>query len=212
MQVYKQGHPIVSVVMASYNRVAYLERSINSYLNQTFKNSELVFVDDGSTDGTFDYLQSLMQKHQNIRYLRHSNRNVSMSKNAGILAAIGKYIAFLDSDDAYLPDYLEKRIKYMEAQPHMDFIESNARIIGNPWVKDFQNPEQEIHLDNCHIGATFFTKKSVLLLLGGFNPEIPYGADAQLWEQAQLQFNTTKLIDPSYIYYRDTPDSICNNF
>lgn len=212
MQVYKQGHPTVSVVMASYNRVAYLERSISSYLNQTIKNSELVFVDDGSTDGTFDYLQSLMQVHQNIRYLRHSNRNVSLTKNAGILAATGDYIAFLDSDDAYLPDYLEKRIEFMEAHPNIDFIESNARIIGNPWVKDFQNPEQEIHLDNCHIGATFFAKKSALLILGGFDSEMPYGADAKLWEQAQLQFNTAKFIDPSYIYFRDTPDGICNNF
>ncbi len=212
MQVYEEVCPMISVVMASYNRVGYLERSIGSYLNQTFKHSELVFVDDGSTDDTFEYLKSLMQVHKNIRYLRHSNRNVSLSKNAGILAATGEYIAFLDSDDAYLPDYLEKRIKFMEARPDLDFIESNAQIIGNPYVKDFQNPEQEIHLDHCHIGATFFAKKSVLLLLGGFNPKMPYGADAQLWEQAQTQFNTTKFFDPSYIYYRETPDSISNNF
>lgn len=196
--------------MAAYNRAGYLQRSISSFLNQTFRDAEIIVVDDGSSDNTTEYVSGLMEVHKNIRYLRHSNRNVSLSKNAGMMAASGNYIAFLDSDDEYKNDYLEKRVDFMEANPEVDIIEGGAIIIGDPFVKDKNNPEKKIHLSQCHIGATFFGKANVFLGLGGFNKDEVYGADAVLWERAEKKYNSRKINHPGYIYYRDTPGSICN--
>lgn len=196
--------------MATFNRAGYLQRSIASFMNQTFRDAELIVVDDGSSDNTTEYVSSLVNTHANIRYLRHSNRNVSLSKNAGMLAASGSYIAFLDSDDEYKNDYLEKRIDFMKAHPEVDLIEGGAIIIGDPFVKDKNNPEEKIHLSQCHIGATFFGKANVFLEMGGFDKNEVYGADASLWEQAAKKYVVQKINHPGYVYYRDTPGSICN--
>lgn len=211
ISVYPKNTVEISVVLATYNRVELMPRCIDSFLSQTYKNTELIIVDDGSTDNSFELIQKYIQSHQNIRYLRHSNRNVSLSKNAGILAASGSYIAFLDSDDEYKSDYLEKRIQFMQTHPEIDLIESDAIIIGDEYVPDFDHPGQKIHLSQCHIGATFFGKKEVFIQLGGFDPAHNFGADKLLWEQAEQQFRVQKLDHLAYIYHRDAEDSICNS-
>ena len=114
VELYKSASPIVTVIMVTYNRAEYLDRSIGSFLNQTFKNTELLVIDDGSEDNTFEVVLKYMMAHDNIRYFRHSNRNISLSKNVGLKAAAGRYITFLDSDDALKPDYLESRVDNME--------------------------------------------------------------------------------------------------
>lgn len=126
LDIYRSENPYVSVIMATYNRSDYLDRSILSFINQTYKNCELLVVDDGSEDDTFQIVSRYMADHDNIRYLKHTNRKLSLTKNAGIKAAIGKYIAFLDSDDEYKPDYLEKRVQFMEANEKIDLTEGGA--------------------------------------------------------------------------------------
>jgi len=197
--------------MATYNRSAYLNRSITSFISQTYKNAELIVVDDGSSDDTFRLVNKFITNYPNIRYLKHSNRNVSLTKNAGIQAAIGRYTGFLDSDDEFRPDYLEKRVKFLEAHPEIDMIESEAIIIGDPFVKDKNDLSKKIHLSKCHIGATFFGKTEVFLALNGFDKNLIYGADSDLWEKAAKKYVTKKFDHPGYIYYRDIPDSICNS-
>lgn len=210
MQIYPTPNPVVSIIMATYNRIDYLPRSIASFLNQTFADAELLVVDDGSTDDTGPYMKIITEQHENVRYFRHSNRNVSLTKNAGIKAAIGKYIGFLDSDDEYKNDYIEKRVAFLEDHPDIDIIEGGAIIIGDPYVKDKNDLTKKIHLSQCHIGATFFGKANILAALGGFDKNEPYGADSVLWEQAEKKYITGKINHPGYIYYRDTPGSICN--
>lgn len=108
LDLYSSANPLVSVIMATYNRSGLLQRSIPSFINQIFKDCELIVVDDGSNDNSFEIVNHYMKHHENIRYIKHSNRKLSLSKNVGIAASAGKYIAFLDSDDEYQPDYLEK--------------------------------------------------------------------------------------------------------
>ncbi len=210
-EIYLQGNPCVSVIMATYNRAAYLSRSIPSFINQTYQNSELIVVDDGSRDGTFEVVYNYMNLYDNIRFIRHSNRKLSLSKNAGIKAAAGKYIAFLDSDDEYKPDYIEKRVLYMENNPEVDLVEGGAIIIGDEYVKDKNDLDKLIHLSECSIGPTFFGKTEVFLSLGGFDKQIYYSEDSCFMEKAKEQFNVRKVDLPGYIYYRNTPGSICNS-
>jgi glycosyltransferase involved in cell wall biosynthesis len=211
MEIFNGANPCVSVILATFNRAAYLTRSINSVLNQTYKDYELIIVDDGSDDDTFSIVNDLVQKHENIRYLKHSNRKLSLTKNAGVQAAAGRYIAFIDSDDEYKPDYLEKRVSFMKAHENIDLIEGGAIIIGNEYVKDRNDLSKEIHLSECVIGPTFFGKKEVFVALGGFDKNILYSEDGNFWERAEKLFSVKKVEEPLYIYYRDTPGSICNS-
>lgn len=211
LQLYRSANPTVSVIMATYNRAALLHRSISSFNNQTYKDAELLVVDDGSDDRSFDLVNSFMMEHENIRYIKHQNRKLSLSKNVGIMAAAGNYIAFLDSDDEYKPNYLQTRVQYMFENPNIDLLQGGAEIIGNPFVKDKNDLSKEIHLSECTIGPTIFGKKEVFLSLNGFDKNIFYSEDSEFWERAQKQFTVTKVDLPGYIYYRDTADSICNN-
>lgn len=211
LDIYHTKNPCVSVIMVTYNRSGYLGRSISSYLSQSYKNSELLVVDDGSDDNTFQIVSGYMQTHPNIRFLKHTHRNICLSKNAGIKAAIGKYIAFLDSDDMYKSDYLETRVRFMEAHPDVDLIEGGAIIIGNPDVKNKYNLSENIHLSECHIGATFFGKAELFSALGGFDKNISYSEDSAFWEKAENWYTLKKFDHPGYVYYRLTPGSICNS-
>lgn len=108
--------PAVSVVLPTYNRSHLLSRSIQSVLSQAYSDFELIIVDDGSTDDTEKVVKSF--KSNKIKYIRHrDNKGLSTSRNTGIRAARGKYIAFQDDDDEWMPEKLEKQIKAFETAP-----------------------------------------------------------------------------------------------
>lgn len=210
MKVYKSFDPIVSIIIPTFNRAKYLRRSIESVINQSFKVWELIIVDDGSTDNSFLLINDYLTAFENIRYLRHSNRYTPLTTNAGILASCGKYLAFLGSDDEYKQDYILQRVNFMEGHPSVDFIHGGVEIIGLPFVKDKNDLSKNIHLAECAIGGTFFGKRNVFFELGGFH-NLKYSDDSDFLERAEKKFNVTKVDWQTYIYYRDTPDSICSN-
>ena len=108
----------VSVVLPTYNRAEYLSKAIDSILNQTFQDFELIVVDDGSTDNTMDILKAYLSKSDKIKVIRHiHNQGVSVSRNRGNQYATGKYIAIMDSDDFAYPSYLETVVAFMEKNP-----------------------------------------------------------------------------------------------
>ena len=103
---------LVSVIIPAHNREAYLPTAIDSVLAQTFSDWELLVVDDGSEDSTPKIAQEYARQDSRIHYLRHSpRRGAQAARNAGIRASGGRWIAFLDSDDQWLPDSLEVRLQ-----------------------------------------------------------------------------------------------------
>jgi glycosyltransferase involved in cell wall biosynthesis len=210
MNVYKSFEPIVSIILPTFNRQNYLGRSIKSVLNQSFKGWELIIVDDGSADYTFSVVDPFLKSHENIRYMKHTNRRTPLSTNAGILGSCGKYLAFLGSDDEYKQDYILQRVNFMEGHPSVDFIHGGLEVIGNPFVKDKNDLSKNIHISDCAVGGTFFGKRNVFFELNGFN-NLRYSDDSDFLERAEKNFNVRKVDWPTYIYYRDTPDSICSN-
>ncbi len=108
--------PIVSVIMPTHNDVKYLTRAIDSVISQSFKEWELLVVDDGSTDETPDVIASYCKKDERIKPFRIEKASGSPTKprNIGIENATGRYIAFLDSDDVWLPTKLERQIATFE--------------------------------------------------------------------------------------------------
>jgi glycosyltransferase involved in cell wall biosynthesis len=209
MQVYKSFKPVVSIIMPTFNRAGYLKRSIESVLKQTYIDWELIIVDDGSTDGTYKVVDEYLFKHENVRYMKHTNRRTSLTTNAGILASCGELLALLASDDEWKPEYLKQRIEFLYEHPEIDLIHGGVEIIGYPYVKDKNDLSKEIHLSECVIGGTFFGKRNVFLELDGFK-NLVYSDDSDFLERAEKKYKIAKVDFPSYIYYRDTPDSICS--
>ena len=98
----------ISLIIPVYNVEKYLRRTLESVENQTFKNFEVIIVNDGSTDGSLEIIQEFVNKHDNFILVDQENSGVGMARNAGIRVSRGIYIAFLDSDDFLEPNYLKK--------------------------------------------------------------------------------------------------------
>lgn len=209
MQVYKIFKPVVSIILPTFNRERLLPRAIDSVINQTFKEWELLIIDDGSADNTFEVVNTYMRQLENIRYLRHTNRRPPLSQNVGLLAAAGEYVSFLGSDDEYKTTYLEERVNYMLTKPELHMIHGGVEIVGHPFVKDKNDLTKEIHLSECVIGGTFFGKKTFFVELNGFT-DLKYSDDSDFFERAVKKYSIEKVGFPTYVYYRDTPDSICS--
>ncbi|MBJ2118830.1 MULTISPECIES: glycosyltransferase family 2 protein [Proteus] len=98
--------PLVSVIIPAYNAQDYLERAVNSVLNQSYNNIEIIIINDGSSDNTLNIIEKLSILHKEIIFLSHENQGISKTRNRGIELANGEYICFLDSDDTYEPEFL----------------------------------------------------------------------------------------------------------
>lgn len=108
------NNPKVSIIMPVYNAVEYIDAAIKSILAQTYPFFELIIIDDGATDGTAEVCLKYAAKDERILYIRQSNGGICKARNEGIKRATGKYIAFSDHDDEYMPDYLELMVKKAE--------------------------------------------------------------------------------------------------
>jgi glycosyltransferase involved in cell wall biosynthesis len=202
--------PFFSVIVTTYNRGYIIHRALKSLLSQDEQDWECIIVDDGSTDEITEIAASYCRKDDRFRFVQHSHRGQSLTKNAGILASSGLFITFLDSDDEYAVDHLSVRKAMLEEYTQVELLHGGVTIIGDPYVPDMKNPDLHIHLDDCIIGGTFFFKKTSLMNLGGF-PNVAYGDDTALFSIAERASLTIARTDyPSYIYHRDLIDSLCN--
>ena len=202
----------ISVIITVFNRNKLFFRALKSVLNQSYKNYEIIIIDDGSTDKVETKLFPILKKHNNITYYRQQNKGNPEALNTGILLANGKYITFLDSDDQYMKNHLESRIYFFKKNPEIDIIYSPATIIGSDkdfFVPDARNKKRLIHLDKCVIGATFFGKREVFINLRGFKNK--YSHDFDFYKRAIKSYNVFKLEIPTYIYFRGYHNGVINN-
>ena len=215
MIIEKQNTPLVSVILCVYNRKDILERALNSVIKQTFKDYELIIVDDGSTDEVEKLIFPYLKKHQNFKYIRHSNCGLPLSRNKGILIAQGQYITFIDSDDEYKKEHLEQMVFFMKENPDVDLIHSSCEVIGNEddmWLVDARDKTKLIHIKDCVVGPTFFGKKEVFIEMDGFK-ELSYAEDFDFYNRliSSGKFKIHKLNEKTYIYYRNVKNSITNS-
>ncbi|MBI2269192.1 MAG: glycosyltransferase family 2 protein [Bacteroidetes bacterium] len=119
---------LVSIVIPAYNAELFIKETIDSVLNQTYKNFECIVVDDGSKDSTSGIVKELTKSDKRIRLIKQANQGVSAARNAGATNSTGIYIAFLDADDIWVPEHLELLIQ--ELQTHkLEFVQSNYQTI-----------------------------------------------------------------------------------
>ena len=121
--------PLVSVVIPTFNRAAFIVEAIDSVLHQHFPSLEILVVDDRSTDSTVQVIKRLMQRHPEIVLLENKRRKgPSGARNTGILAGRGEFVAFLDSDDTWLPLHLEKGVLFLEGHKGITVLFGNFRV------------------------------------------------------------------------------------
>ena len=188
--------PTVSVVMPLYNKVDYVEAAIRSVLEQTFTDLEIVVVDDGSTDGSGAVMQRLDDPR--IRLLHQENAGAPAARNAGIAAARGRWVAFLDADDTWRPDKLARQLAVLAREPDLVWaagayvwIKPGARVIERNLADQswFRSPEVLedglVALTNpLHLWTgTIMVRRNVLVQVGGFDTSFPMGQDVLMWSR-----------------------------
>ncbi|KKQ86156.1 MAG: hypothetical protein UT08_C0001G0022 [Candidatus Woesebacteria bacterium GW2011_GWB1_38_8] len=143
-----KNNPQISIVLPSYNSAKYLEDSVNSILNQTFKDFELIIIDDGSKDNTQKILNKFNDKR--IKKVKHKkNIGLVRSLNEGIRLAKGKYLARMDADDVCFPDRLISQINFLKSNPDITFCGTLVKTSGDyvqVWNLPLYNDEMKVHL------------------------------------------------------------------
>ncbi len=133
----------VSVIIPTYNRGAYIVEAVESVLAQTYRSVEVIIVDDGSTDDTFERLASYQSR---LTILKTNHGGAPHARNVGVQVARGKYVAFLDSDDRYLPHKLKLQVQVLERFPDVDLVYSEFSGFGDGVTEEF-------HLKSYHAPA-----------------------------------------------------------
>ena len=185
MQIYSKEQFKISVILPVFNRANYLKRSIDSLLDQSYQNWELIGIDDGSNDNSFEIMEIYQKTNKNVKIFRQQNMKLPLTRNRGIKESSGNYITFLDSDDEYEKNHLLKRVDYVYKHPEIDLIHGGVKIIGNEFVRDKDNPKELIHLSKCVIGATFFGKRTVFIKLHGFK-NLNYSEDSESLKEHEI--------------------------
>ncbi len=194
--------PDISIIMPTFNRASHLEHAIQSVLAQSYQNWELIIVDDGSSDNTFNTIDPFVLHFPAIRYMKQSNRNAALARNAGIQASFGRYITFLDSDDHYLEQHLETRISLIENMPDVSMLSGGFLCDETIMVKDCYHLDKRISIRECILCGTLFGKRELFTALEGFR-DLAYAEDTDLWERASERFAVQKIEDPkTYVYHR----------
>lgn len=180
--------PAVSIIMPCHNAATHLPTSIGSVLVQTFKDWELIAVDDGSTDTTLDWLHA--QTDQRIHVHSQTNQGVSAARNAGLANARGRYVAFLDADDTWAPHFLDKMLDALQAKPEAVLAYCGWQNLGLPGKRsepfvppDYETPTKaEILFAGCRwpIHAAL-AKREAVLTAGGFDTRLSNAEDYALW-------------------------------
>jgi glycosyltransferase involved in cell wall biosynthesis len=207
----EMAQPLVSILMATYNRADLLPRAVESVLLQSWHNWELLIVDDGSTDDSAALLRDFTALDGRIRALAQENAGPARSRNRALHESCGDLVTVLDSDDAYAADHLSLRVRFMLAHPEIDFLHGGFRAIGSDaqmMIPDVHDPTRQVPLEECIIGGTFFAREGVIERAGGW--EGGYGEDARLFARIRAMCRVRQVDFPTYLYHRDTIDSRCS--
>jgi len=184
--------PKVSVIIPAYNCERYIREAIDSVLSQTYKDFELIVVNDGSQDRTAEVVKQYGSK---VRYLYQSNSGQARAKNVGCGYAQGEYLAFLDSDDRWYPNKLDAQVKAMEKNPNVglvysdvDLIDEEGRLIQKSYLTKRLSknrrklPETAIDNHLFPFPSTVLLRRELFEKAGGFDPSFYQNAeDFPLW-------------------------------
>lgn len=215
----RKNKPLISVIIPAYNRENVIERAIKSATVQTYSNLEIIIVDDASTDNTKDKVRQINDKR--IVYLSHkTNRGASTARNTGIKKARGEYIAFLDSDDQWFAQKLEKQIAVLKKNFDCSVIYSRYYIIKGkkkklsvwPEIKKHQGKlNSQLLIGNFITTSSTLLKKEILEKSGLFDEKLPAYQDWEFFLRLSKFTNYAFIDEPLLNQYQDEKNRISVN-
>ncbi len=192
----------VSIVLPTHNGSRYLRQSIDSCLNQTYPNIELIVVDDGSADETSAILQSYDDPR--LIVLRHeTNRGLPATLNTGFAHATGQYLTWTSDDNYYAPEAIQALVMFLEQHPGVDFVYSDYWEIddqGTVLREVHVNPPESLRQGNC-VGPSFLYWRVVYECIGDHNLEARLVEDYEYWLRVAREFRLEPYHQSLY-YYR----------
>lgn len=193
--------PTVSVVTAFYNRAQYVRESVGSLLEQTFRDMEVVVVDDGSSDGTPDELEKL--RDPRLKVIVQANAGFVAAMNRGICESRGRYVAVHGSGDISLPGRFEAQAAYLDAHPEIGVVGCSVRVgqrVVGPWKKAIERgPLLPVALDrNPFSHGEVMFRRSLFDQVGGYRPAFRFAQDRDLWLRMGRHCEYAILPEPYY--------------
>ena len=182
--------PLVSVIIPAYKASTFIRETLDSVLAQTFTDCEVIVINDGSPDT--DELERALEPYENkIEYLKQPNRGAAAARNAGLRIANGEFIAFLDADDRWLPNYLDEQLKLLK-ESKADVAYADALIVGDPKLSGATfmqlapsrcevSPESLLAVDVGVLTSAVVARKSSIEAVGLLDETIRRGHDFDLW-------------------------------
>jgi len=227
--------PLVSVIIPTFNRKRLIKKAIESVLNQSYKNFELIIVDDGSTDGTEGFIKKLSRKNKKIRYIKNKHKKgLPGARNQGIEISKGEFIAFLDSDDEWLKHHLKDSINTLRkynldacASLLYEKLDNKIHKVREKHLKkavDYCNPisKENFYIFNKKLAEFFIIdktmlvasadilvlRKSILDKIGSFDESLLTSEDTELSFRLYLNSNFCWINNHHAIYNRGNEDSL----
>ncbi len=208
--------PCISVVIPTYNRCWILKEAIDSVLAQTYTDYEIIVVNDGSTDDTVNLLK---QYDNNIIVIHQENRGVSAARNLGIASAKGGYVAFLDSDDLWLPDKLACQMAFFQLHPEAMICQTDELWIRKGVRVNPKNRHKkpsgmifEPSLRLCLVSpSAVMIRKDLFDDIGWFNEAFPACEDYDLWLRISLKYPIYLIDNPLVVKRGGHDDQLSRN-
>jgi glycosyltransferase involved in cell wall biosynthesis len=223
----EKHEPTFTVVMPAYNAARTVGSAIRSVLSQTRRDFELIVVDDGSADDTAARVRSL-QADERVRLVRQPNGGPGSARNAGIARARARYVSFLDSDDLWLPSYLEVMGNCLEREPDVAFAYTDAWVLDDrtrrirrttamsrarPPMPPPDDPEEflALLLERNFIANSVTIRRAVLEEVGGYDPALQAAQDWELWLRIVARGHRAVRAPGLLFIWRDRADSVSSD-
>lgn len=200
--------PVISVIIPNYNYAGYIDQAVDSVLAQTYRNVEITVVDDGSKDGSLDILSSY---GDSIRVIEQKNAGVAVARNTGVAGSSGEMVAFLDADDVWLPQKLERQVQKMASDDEIGLVHCSMRYIDpNGVVCGEISAGKEGHVADDLLlfesgtligaGSTALVRRQVFEDAGGFDPRLSTAADWDLGYRIAVRRKVGFVSEPLVLY------------
>ena len=212
--------PAVSVVIPAYQVTRYITETVESALQQTFANYEIIVVNDGCPDS--EALERALDPYRHrLVYLRKENGGLASARNAGMRLSRAPLVAFLDGDDAWAPDYLSVQTDFLDKHPAVDVVYPNGVFIGDRRVAgrelmEFSPSNGAVTLESlvslkCAVFYSVTARKEVLLRLGGFDESLRRVEDFDMWLRVVMAGGRIEYHHKPLLRYRQRGDSLSSD-
>lgn len=210
--------PKVTVVIPAYNAMAYLPETLDSVLSQTFRDFEVLIINDGSTDAVADWAAEIQDPR--VRLISQDNKGLSGARNRGITESQGEYIAFLDADDLWAPTKLEQQVKCLDTRPEVGMVytwtlhvDQQGNSLGRVTASHVEGKawEQLLLGDSVGSGSSTMVRRDCFDKVGLFDTNLTSIEDCDMWVRL-AQYYPLAVIKDILVYYRQHPASMSRDY